>query len=141
MEKQPISHINGIEIYRRNVGALPKNKDFLARSRSLRKAYNLSEVIFWKQVRSGIFHGLDFDRQRIIGNYIVDFYLKSLGIVIEIDGSSHEFKEEYDSDRDKYLKSLKIKVIRIEDRRIRNDLGNVMNELEDFIIEKFSNPF
>lgn len=101
----------------------------------------MSEVIFWKQVRNGNFHGLDFDRQRIIGNYIVDFYLKSLGIVIEIDGSSHEFKEEYDSDRDKYLKSLKIEVIRIEDRRIRNDLGNVMNELEDFIIEKFSNPF
>ena len=138
MEKQPISHINGIEIYRRNVGALPKNKDFLARSRSLRKAYNLSEVIFWKQVRSGIFHGLDFDRQRIIGNYIVDFYLKSLGVVIEIDGTSHNFKEEYDEKRNEYLKSLGLKLIRVTDFRIKNDLANVMKELEDFIIENFS---
>ena len=141
MKKEAITHINGIEIFRRSVGVLPKNKELLSRSRSLRKGNVMSEVIFWKQVRNGTFHGLDFDRQRIIGNYIVDFYLKSLGIVIEIDGSSHEFKKEYDSDRDKYLKSLKIEVIRIEDRRIRNDLGNVMNELEDFIIEKFSNPF
>lgn len=100
----------------------------------------MSEVIFWKQVRNGTFHGLDFDRQRIIGNYIVDFYLKSLGIVIEIDGSSHENSQDYDNVRDIYLISLNLEIIRIEDRRIRSDLGNVMRELEDFIVENFSNP-
>lgn len=47
--------------------------------------------MFWK---------IDFDRQRIIGNYIVDFYVKTLGLVIEIDGSSHENKEEYDQKRE-----------------------------------------
>ncbi|MBP1163359.1 very-short-patch-repair endonuclease [Chryseobacterium sp. PvR013] len=39
------------------------------------------------------FHTIDFDRQRIIGNYIVDFYVKTLGLIIEIDGSSHDEKE------------------------------------------------
>jgi very-short-patch-repair endonuclease len=68
----------------------------LNRSRSLRKGYVLSEVIFWKQVRNKEFHQIDFDRQKIIGNYIVDFYIKSLGVVIEIDGSSHNDKEEYE---------------------------------------------
>ena len=138
MEKQFLTHINGIEIYRRKIEILPKNKELLLRARSLRKAYILSEVVFWKQVRNNEFHSIDFDRQRIIGNYIVDFYAKSLGLVIEIDGSSHEFKDEYDKKRYEFLSSLDLKIVRIADNRIKNDLANVMKELEDYIIDHFS---
>ena len=138
MEKQFLTHINGIEIYRRKIEVLPKNKELLLRARSLRKGYNLSEVIFWKQVRNKEFHSIDFDRQRIIGNYIVDFYVKSLGLVIEIDGSSHNFKEEYDEKRNEFLKSLDLKIIHISDFRIKNDLANVMLELENYIVDNFS---
>ena len=138
MEKQFLTHIKGIEIYRRKIEILPKNKELLLRARSLRKAYILSEVVFWKQVRNNEFHSIDFDRQRIIGNYIVDFYAKSLGLVIEIDGSSHEFKDEYDKKRYEFLSSLDLKIVRIADNRIKNDLANVMKELEDYIIDHFS---
>ncbi len=138
MERKTLTHINGIEIFRRKIEVLPKNKELLNRSRSLRKGYVLSEVIFWKQVRNKEFHQIDFDRQKIIGNYIVDFYIKSLGVVLEIDGSSHNDKEEYDEKRQLFLESLDLVVYRISDNRIKNDLGNVMKELEDFIIEKFS---
>ena len=138
MERKTLTHINGIEIFRRKIELLPKNKDLLSRSRSLRKGYVLSEVVFWKQVRNKEFHQIDFDRQKIIGNYIVDFYIKSLGVVLEIDGSSHNDKEEYDEKRQLFLESLDLVVYRISDNRIKNDLGNVMKELEDFIIEKFS---
>lgn len=138
MEKKTLTYIQGIEIFRRKIELLPKNKDLLSRSRSLRKGYVLSEVVFWKQVRNKEFHQIDFDRQKIIGNYIVDFYIKSLGVVIEIDGSSHNDKEDYDNKRQLFLESLDLVVYRISDNRIKNDLGNVMKELEDFIIEKFS---
>ena len=138
MERKTLTHINGIEIFRRKIEVLPRNKELLNRSRSLRKGYVLSEVIFWKQVRNKEFHQIDFDRQKIIGNYIVDFYIKSLGVVLEIDGSSHNDKEEYDEKRQLFLESLDLVVYRISDNRIKNDLGNVMKELEDFIIEKFS---
>ena len=138
MDKKLLTHISGVEIFRRKIEVLPKNKELLARSRSLRKGYVLSEVIFWKQVRNKEFHQIDFDRQRIIGNYIVDFYIKSLGIVIEIDGSSHNDKEEYDRKRQQFLESLDLRVFRISDFRIKNDLLNVMKELEDYIIEYFS---
>ena len=138
MEKKTLTYIQGIEIFRRKIELLPKNKDLLSRSRSLRKGYVLSEVVFWKQVRNKEFHQIDFDRQKIIGNYIVDFYIKSLGIVIEIDGSSHNDKEDYDNKRQLFLESLDLVVYRISDYRIKNDLRNVMKELEDFIIEKFS---
>ena len=138
MEKKTLTYIQGIEIFRRKIELLPKNKDLLSRSRSLRKGYVLSEVVFWKQVRNKEFHQIDFDRQKIIGNYIVDFYIKSLGVVIEIDGSSHNDKEEYDEKRQLFLESLDLVVYRISDYRIKNDLIDVMKELEDFIIEKFS---
>ena len=138
MDKKLLTHINGVEIFRRKIQALPKNKELLDRSRSLKKGYVLSEVIFWKQVRNKEFHQIDFDRQRIIGNYIVDFYIKSLGIVIEIDGSSHNDKEETDRKRQQFLESLDLKVYRISDFRVKNDLLNVMKELEDYIIEYFS---
>lgn len=138
MEKIILTHINGIEIFRRKLNPLPKNKDLLSRSRSLRKGYVLSEVIFWKQVRNKEFHQLDFDRQRIIGNYIVDFYIKSLGMVIEIDGSSHNDKVLEDKIREDFLESLEIKVFRISDYRVLNDIQNVMKELEDYIIQHFS---
>ena len=138
MERKTLTHINGIEIFRRKIELLPKNKDLLSRSRSLRKGYVLSEVVFWKQVRNKEFHQIDFDRQKIIGNYIVDFYIKSLGVVIEIDGSSHNDKEDYDNKRQLFLESLDLVVYRISDYRIKNDLIDVMKDLEDFIIEKFS---
>ena len=137
-EKKTLTYIQGIEIFRRKIELLPKNKDLLSRSRSLRKGYVLSEVVFWKQVRNKEFHQIDFDRQKIIGNYIVDFYIKSLGVVIEIDGSSHNDKEDYDNKRQLFLESLDLVFYRISDYRIKNDLINVMKELEDFIIEKFS---
>lgn len=138
MEKQILTHIDGIEIFRRKINVLPKNKNLKNRARELRKAGVLSEVIFWKQVRNKMFHQLDFDRQRIIGNYIVDFYIKSLGVVIEIDGSSHDFKEDYDDKRQEYLESLDLKIIRISDFRVKNDLDNVMKELENDLIQYFS---
>ncbi|ROI09354.1 DUF559 domain-containing protein [Chryseobacterium sp. H3056] len=138
MEKKTLTNIKGIEIYRRKIDLLPKNKELLARSRSLRKGYILSQVIFWKAVRNKNFFEIDFDRQRIIGNYIVDFYIKSLGVVIEIDGSSHNDKEEYDDKRQQFLESLNLKVYKISDFRIKNDFANVMKELEDYIIVHFS---
>ena len=138
MEKKTLTYIQGIEIFRRKIELLPKNKDLLSRSRSLRKGYVLSEVVFWKQVRNKEFHQIDFARQKIIGNYIGDFYIKSLGVVIEIDGSSHNDKEDYDNKRQLFLESLDLVFYRISDYRIKNDLINVMKELEDFIIEKFS---
>jgi very-short-patch-repair endonuclease len=133
------AYINAQPIYRNFIENLPYNIKLTARSRALRKAGVLSEVIFWLQVHKGIFWKIDFDRQRIIGNFIVDFYVKSLGLVVEIDGSSHDNKEEYDQKREDYLVSLGLKVYRISDLRVKHDLNNVMMELEQYIVVEFGN--
>ena len=135
--KEITAYINGHPIYRNFIENLPYNIKLKTRARALRKAGVLSEVIFWKQVHKEIFWKIDFDRQRIISNYIVDFYVKTLGLVIEIDGSSHNDKEDYDQKREDYFISLGLKVYRISELRVKHDLNNVMMELEKYIMKEF----
>jgi len=116
-----------------NYQSLPTNLKLKARARELRKAGNLSEVLFWQQVKNKQFLGLDFDRQKIIGNYIVDFFVKSLGLVVEIDGISHDFKIDYDQKREIYLKSLGLKIFRILDIDMKRNLDVAMYGLTGFV--------
>lgn len=128
--------INNIPIKTRKL-ALPYNPKLKDRAKELRKAGNLSEVIFWLAVKNGKFHNVDFDRQRVIGHYIVDFYSKQLGLVIEIDGESHNYKIDYDETREAFLRGLGLEIIHFKDTDIRNNLDAVLTHLEEFIIEKF----
>ncbi|WP_276966075.1 endonuclease domain-containing protein [Chryseobacterium sp.] len=132
--KETLTSINGIPIRRNFVENLPYNPYLKVLLKEKRKARILGEVIFWKKVRAKKFYTIDFDRQRIIGNYIVDFYVKTLGLIIEIDGSSHDEKQIYDGIREEYLEALGLLVFRISDFNVRNNLSLVMKELEDFIV-------
>ena len=120
-----------------NIQALPYNAHLKERAKEMRKAHNLPEVLFWQQVTKGGFHKIDFDRQRIIGSYIVDFYVKALGLIIEIDGSSHDNKVDYDKEREDYLISFGLKLHRITVNDILKHLPLAMIELEDFIIKNY----
>ncbi len=116
---------------------LPQNPNLKDFAKQNRKAGVLSEVLFWQQVHKGKFYGLDFDRQKIIGDYIVDFFVEVLSLVIEIDGSTHDYKGEYDETRQKYLESLGLKVFRVTDADVKNNLSLVIEHLEQFIIEEY----
>jgi type I site-specific restriction-modification system R (restriction) subunit/very-short-patch-repair endonuclease len=120
-------------IYRnaQNYFDLPYNPQLKERARALRQAGNLSEVLFWNQVKNKQFKGYDFDRQKIIGNYIVDFYCSNCHVVIEIDGSSHDDKVDYDAQRDAYLESLGLTVIHIPVEDVFQRMGSVMEMLFD----------
>ena len=77
--------------------------------------------------------GFDFDRQRPIGNYIVDFYCKELSLAIEIDGKSHFNKYDYDEKRQGELEKLGIKILRFEDIKVKRDMLNVLREIKCWI--------
>lgn len=112
-----------------NYFELPFNPNLKQRARELRQAGNLSEVLFWNQVKNKQFKQYDFDRQKIIGNYIVDFYCSNCNVVIEIDGSSHDYKQEYDAERDAFLESLGLTVIHIPVEDVMKRMGQVMDML------------
>lgn len=130
-------YIKGV-LLKTNYLRLDYNPLLKERAKALRKARNLPEVLFWMRVNKGQFHDLDFDRQKIIGNYIVDFYCKALGLVVEIDGSSHNGREEEDELREAWLKDQGCKIIRFTTTLILEHLDQVMKELEAFVLENYS---
>ncbi len=134
---QILTIINGTPIKRNFVEHLPYNSTLKLLAREKRKAGIYSEVLFWQQVRAKQFHNIDFDRQRIIGNYIVDFYVKALGLIVEIDGISHENKIEYDATRQTILENLGLHVFRATDAEVKLSILDVMERLEHFIIEVY----
>ena len=108
---------------------LPFNPKLRDRAKQLRKAGILHEALLWLELKEGRINGLDFDRQKIIGNYIVDFYCAEKNVVIEVDGSSHDDKEEYDARRDAYLQSLGLTVIHLTDKEVLQNLVGIVDWL------------
>ena len=90
---------------------LPRNKKLKGFSRALRKNATPQESRLWYRFLRT--YPVRFNRQRIIGNYIVDFYCDKAKLVVELDGSQHylETGEAKDIERDKYLESLNLKVL------------------------------
>ena len=116
-----------------NYYSFPFNPALRERAKALRKAGNLSEVLLWQQLRNRKFKGFDFDRQKIIGNYIVDFYCINCRVVIEVDGISHDHKEEHDREREVYLKELGLTVIHIAAADVLKRLSDVMAMLNEHL--------
>jgi adenine specific DNA methylase Mod/very-short-patch-repair endonuclease len=114
---------------------LPFNSDLKQKARELRKAGNLSEVLLWNELKQKKMLWLDFTRQQVIGNYIVDFHCPKLNLVIEIDGQSHDFKGEYDEKREEFLKSLGLTVLHFQDVDVKKNLNGVVETIKKWIEE------
>ena len=77
--------------------------------------------------------GFQFNRQKPLGRFIADFYCKPLKLVVEVDGSSHEGREEYDRDRDFELRKLELTVLRFSDLDVRKNIRGVLKAIEMWI--------
>jgi very-short-patch-repair endonuclease len=77
--------------------------------------------------------GFQFNRQKPLGRFIADFYCKPLNLVIEVDGNSHEGKEEYDRERDIELQKLGLTVLRFPDLDVRKNIRGVLKVIEGWI--------
>ena len=104
----------------------PKLKPLAAQ---LRSRSTQSEILLWNQLKGGQMNGLRFIRQKPIGDYVVDFYCKEVGLVIELYGLSYQCNEVMDLDERKqsYLENIGLKVIRFEDEDV---IRNVMRVIE-----------
>lgn len=107
----------------------------------LRHNMTLSEVLLWEELKQKQVLGLDFDRQKPILNYIVDFYCKDLMLAIEIDGNSHNGREIEDSLRQEELEKAGVRFIRFDDLEIKTDIVAVLRAIEDEATELMKNGF
>ena len=81
------------------------NKHLKQPSRTLRKTMTEAEQLLWSRLRRKQVCGVQFNRQKPMDKFIVDFYCASAHLVIEIDGSQHleEQQVRYDQARTKWL--------------------------------------
>ena len=63
--------------------------------------------------------------------YIVDFFCVAYMVVIEVDGVSHDFKYDYDLQRDTFLRELGLNIIHIPDSDVKRDINAVINYLKE----------
>jgi very-short-patch-repair endonuclease len=111
---------------------IPYNPKLKELARELRKNSTLSEVLFWQKVKGKSFK-YEFHRQVPLDNFIVDFYCHELMLAIEIDGSSHDEKQDYDQNRQFILENLGVKFLRFEDFNIKKKMSWVLEELQIWI--------
>ena len=100
------------------------NKALTGYARQLRQGMTQEERKLWYEFLRG--YPVRFLRQKVIGQYIVDFYCAQAGLVLEVDGGQHyeERQKAYDEERTKMLNNNGIEVIRIANNEIdRNFLG------------------
>ncbi len=103
---------------------IPYNSKLKQLARKLRKDMTYGEVLLWNELKKDKLLGFDFDRQRCIDNYIVDFYCKELMLAIEIDGMSYHSEEAFirDETRQKKLEGIGIKFIRFCEAQMKEEL-------------------
>ena len=116
---------------------IPYNRNLKTLALKLRKNMTLSEVLLWNEIKQKKMRGYDFDRQRPIDNFIVDFYCKDLMLAIEIDGSSHDTEEAYkkDIERQTRLETFGVRFLRFDDREVKFDMMNVLREIDYWIMD------
>ena len=90
-----------------------------------------AEMLLWSKLKGKQLKGLQFYRQKIIDNYIVDFYCPKSKLVIEVDGGQHYSAEgrEKDKTRDEYMSRMGITVLRFSDREVLGQLDAVLEKI------------
>lgn len=81
--------------------------------------------------------GYDFDRQKPMLNYIVDFYCKDLMLAIEVDGITHEDEQVLLKDpiRQDEIEMYGVEFLRFNALDVVHDMKNVVRTIENWIFE------
>jgi very-short-patch-repair endonuclease len=110
----------------------------LLKRRVLRHSRPIAERLLWRRLNKRQLNGHRFRRQYGIGRYVVDFYCPGSKVVIEVDGSSHTDRdaEMYDKERQDFIESFEIKVLRFTNKEVIKNTEAVVNIIEEALIRK-----
>jgi len=110
-------------------------------SRKLRNDMTECEQRLWQHIRRKQIAGIQFYRQKPLAQFIVDFYAPAVNLVIEIDGSQHLIPENQakDKEREIYLNSLGLFIIRFSNIEIMENITGVIEHIYQYIISNQTN--
>lgn len=109
-------------------------------ARELRKKLTESESVLWSRLRGKQLLGVQFYRQKPIGQYIVDFFAPRVRLVVEVDGSQHMGKNhlQRDKNRDEYLMGFGLKVLRFNSRVVLTESNAVMEVIHRTMMDRLN---
>jgi len=105
------------------------NPKLTGNARQLRKAMTKEERHLWYDFLKRL--PVTAHRQKVLGTYIVDFYIASAKIVIELDGSQH-YEDAHrirDEQRDAYLRSIGCQVLRYSNADVSRRFDSVCEDI------------
>lgn len=88
-----------------------------------------AEEVLWQRLRDRQIAGAKFRRQHAIERFIVDFYCSTTRLVIEVDGSIHDYTPEEDAARQAYLESLGLRVVRLSNEQVLDEIRHVLRTI------------
>ena len=106
-------------------------------SQSLRKNQTPEEKRLWYNYLKKL--PINVYRQKVLYNYIVDFYIAAAKLAIEVDGSQHRTIESQclkDKERDEYLKTKGIRVLRIRNYDLNTNFSGICTMINHCLIDR-----
>src|SRR3989344_27305 len=128
VDVSPKERLAGVKIFNRKGGKKIRQK--------LRSGnYVPTEALVWSVIQKRQLKGYKFRRQHGAGKYVIDFYCPKLKLAIEIDGQTHldQTARIYDQERQRYIESLGIKVLRFSNDEVYENLDEVIGEIKSFL--------
>jgi very-short-patch-repair endonuclease len=98
-------------------------------AKQMRREMTPAERALWQELRVDRLNGLNFRRQQVIDDFIVDFYCHSAGLVVEVDGPIHEQQHDHDTARDEMLANRGLRVLRVTNDEILHKLDTVLDRI------------
>ena len=126
-----------------NKSNLYYNKNLKEYARRLRKLSTKAEIKLWNDVLRGRqMYNYTFLRQRPVLFFIADFMCKELMLIIEVDGYTHEWEEQWkvDKQRQKKLEALGFGILRFTDDEVLQDIRNVERVIESWVVNHPPSP-
>ncbi|MEC4672670.1 MAG: DNA-3-methyladenine glycosylase [Nitrospirota bacterium] len=111
-------------------------------TRHLRSAMTPAESRLWSHLRSKQFHAFKFRRQHGIGPFIVEFFCPQQRLVVEVDGDVHAepINLKREAEREEYLRSLGLLIVRYTNDEVLNNLEGVIENLLGIISKDSTSP-
>jgi very-short-patch-repair endonuclease len=116
-----------------------RNPELMRRAMELRRRMTPEERVIWQELRGNRL-AAHFRRQQVLAPYIVDFYCHAARLVVEIDGSPHRAQQGYDRVRDDYFRRCGIRVLRLSNVSVRDDLASVIVAIRAALGRQNPNP-
>jgi very-short-patch-repair endonuclease len=87
------------------------------------------EKKLWQRLRKRQLLGFKFRRQHSIDRFVVDFYCSKAHLVVEVEGSIHQYTEEEDAIRQEFLESLGFRVLRFSNNEVNSAFDSVIERI------------